>query len=140
MKEKTLVRIKPDAFKRRKLGSIISICGDMGLLVEQAKMTEMSTCNAEHLYEHLKNIAVFSEVISFFYDKCDMACPYTILSGENVIESVRRVVGNTSPLHAAPGNIRFAFAENKGQNCVHASDSKEAFLKEVSIVAPDSPC
>ena len=35
----------------------------------------------------------------------------------------RTLIGATDPKDAAPGTIRKDFADNKGENCVHGSDS-----------------
>lgn len=134
MIERTLVIIKPDALERGIVGKIVSTFEEMKLLIEYTRMTRLSISDAERFYEHIKDISAFPEIISFMTSGTVLVM---ILSAENVIERVRLVVGSTSPLQALPGTIRFTFAESKGRNCVHASDSKESFLREVTIVAPD---
>lgn len=100
-------------------------------------MTKKAFLVAQCLYEHIPGLPVFHEVVSFMTSSLLFIA---ILCVKKLIEIVRRTLGNTSTLHALPATIRFTFAENKGQNCVHALDSKESFLREVSRVASDFVC
>jgi len=43
------------------------------------------------------------------------------------------VIGATDPAEAAPGTIRKLFAESKGKNAIHASDSPENAAREVAF-------
>ena len=44
-----------------------------------------------------------------------------------------RVIGATDPAEAAPGTIRKLYAESKGRNAIHASDSDENAAREVAF-------
>jgi nucleoside-diphosphate kinase len=46
---------------------------------------------------------------------------------------VRETIGATNPAEAAPGTIRKLFAESKGRNAIHASDSQENAIREVGF-------
>jgi nucleoside-diphosphate kinase len=52
--------------------------------------------------------------------------------GYECVQSVRSIVGATNPRESAPGSIRGDLAIGTGRNLIHASDSKESGLKEVS--------
>jgi len=54
------------------------------------------------------------------------------VSGQNVIQIVRTMVGATNPVAAAPGTIRGDFAVEIGRNLIHASDSPENGAAEVA--------
>jgi nucleoside-diphosphate kinase len=56
-----------------------------------------------------------------------------VVTGRNVIEIVRSMVGATNPVKAAPGTIRGDFALEIGRNLIHASDSPENGEMEVSL-------
>jgi len=57
-----------------------------------------------------------------------------VLEGDSAIEVVRLMIGATDGRKAAPGTIRGDFALSIGENVVHASDSKESFDHEFSVV------
>ena len=48
-----------------------------------------------------------------------------ILEKEDAAASFRQLIGATDPAEAAEGTIRHAYAESKGRNAVHGSDSDE---------------
>jgi nucleoside-diphosphate kinase len=48
-----------------------------------------------------------------------------ILEKEDAVASFRKLIGSTDPAEAAEGTIRKAYAESKGRNAVHGSDSDE---------------
>jgi nucleoside-diphosphate kinase len=48
-----------------------------------------------------------------------------ILEKENAVADFRALIGATDPAEAADGTIRKAYAESKGRNAVHGSDSDE---------------
>jgi Nucleoside diphosphate kinase len=49
----------------------------------------------------------------------------------------RKVIGATDPADAAPGTIRKLYAESKGRNAVHGSDSDENAAREVGFFFPE---
>jgi len=48
-----------------------------------------------------------------------------ILEKENAVADFRNLIGATDPSEAADGTIRKSYAESKGRNAVHGSDSDE---------------
>jgi nucleoside-diphosphate kinase len=61
-----------------------------------------------------------------------------VVEGQDAIEQVRKLVGDTDPDKADPGTIRFDFAQNITRNIVHASDKKESAEHEIKIYFSDS--
>jgi len=55
------------------------------------------------------------------------------LERDNAVAHLRTVIGATDPAEAAPGTIRKLFAESKGKNAIHASDSPENAAREVAF-------
>jgi nucleoside-diphosphate kinase len=47
------------------------------------------------------------------------------------------VIGATDPAEAAAGTIRKLYAESKGRNAIHASDSQENADREVGFFFPE---
>ena len=56
-----------------------------------------------------------------------------VLEGVNVIDIARKMMGSTDPQQAAPGSIRFDYAQIKECNVVHGSDSVESAEREIAI-------
>jgi nucleoside-diphosphate kinase len=53
-----------------------------------------------------------------------------ILERADAVSELRKVIGATDPAEAAPGTVRKLYAENKGRNAIHASDSDENAARE----------
>jgi nucleoside-diphosphate kinase len=45
------------------------------------------------------------------------------LEKDDAVAAFRAAIGTTDPAEAAPGTVRKVFAESKGRNAVHGSDS-----------------
>jgi nucleoside-diphosphate kinase len=48
-----------------------------------------------------------------------------VLHRADAVAHLRGVIGSTDPKEAAEGTIRKLYAESKGKNAIHASDSDE---------------
>ncbi|TMQ65701.1 MAG: hypothetical protein E6K77_02520 [Candidatus Eisenbacteria bacterium] len=59
------------------------------------------------------------------------------LRRENAVQVLRDLIGATDPKDAKPGTIRARYAESKGRNAVHASDSPEAARTEIEFFFGD---
>ena len=60
-------------------------------------------------------------------------CMPIALQKENAVDDFRTLIGATDPKEAAEGTIRKLFADNKGENIVHGSDSPENGKIEVAF-------
>jgi nucleoside-diphosphate kinase len=60
-----------------------------------------------------------------------------VLSGDQVVEVVRTLVGATDGRKAAPGTIRGDMSLSNRENLVHASDSPESAKRELAFWFPD---
>jgi nucleoside-diphosphate kinase len=60
-------------------------------------------------------------------------CLPLALERNDAVAHLRTVIGATDPAEAAPGTIRKLFAESKGKNAIHASDSAENAAREVAF-------
>lgn len=128
--EKTLVLIKPDAFKNHHTGDIVKRYEDEGFQLLAMKMMKMTKeVAAKHYAEHIGR-PYYAELESFMTSGPIVAM---VLAGDNVISRVREINGKTDPKEAAEGTIRKLYAESKGCNAVHASDSPESAAREVHI-------
>ena len=52
-------------------------------------------------------------------------CMPLVLEKANAVLALRDAIGATDPAEAAAGTVRKLYAESKGRNAIHASDSDE---------------
>ena len=64
-------------------------------------------------------------------------CLPMALERADAVATLRQVIGATDPAEAAPGTIRKLYAESKGRNAIHASDSDENAAREVAFFFPE---
>jgi len=128
--QRTLVLVKPDAVQRRLAGEIISRLEKKGLKIVALKMLQMDRGLAEQHYAIHKGKSFFLGLVDFITSGPIIAA---VVEGENTVEVVRRLMGETDPLKAAPGTIRGDFGLDIGQNLIHGSDSIENAAKEINL-------
>lgn len=130
MMEKTLVLIKPDAMERKVMGEIISIYEKKGLHIAALKIIKPSIGIAEAHYAEHSEKPFFKELVDFITrgEVCAI-----VIEADNAVKLVRKINGDTNPLHADMGTIRGKFAISKNENAVHASDSPESAEREIRL-------
>jgi nucleoside-diphosphate kinase len=128
--ERTLVLIKPDAVQRCLVGEVISRWERKGLKIVGLKMLQMDRTLAEQHYVAHKGEPFFEGLVEFITSGPLIA---TVLEGEEAIEVVRRMMGETDPIQASPGTIRGDFGLDIGHNLIHGSDSKENAAREIDL-------
>lgn len=128
--EKSLVLIKPDAVKKNLIGKIISKYEDNNLKVVALKMERITKEFASKHYEEHIGKNFYNPLLSFITSGPLCAL---VLEGENAIERIREINGNTNPDMAKEGTIRKMYSSNKTENCVHASDSAESSKREIKL-------
>jgi nucleoside-diphosphate kinase len=57
-------------------------------------------------------------------------CMPMVLEKGNAVQALRDAIGATDPAEAAAGTVRKLYAESKGRNAIHASDSDENAARE----------
>lgn len=131
MTEQSLFIIKPDAVKRGLIGDIISRFEKKGFKIIKLKMYTFTKDKAEKFYSDHKSKPFFNELVSFITSG---QVVIAIIEGNNAISTTRIMIGSTKSFEAASGSIRGDFGLGLTDNIVHASDSKESFEKEVTVV------
>lgn len=126
--EQTLIIIKPDGVKRKLVGEILQRFERKQLKLSQLKITTMSRELAEEHYAHIKKYDFFEDMMTYMTSS---EVVYIILEGNDVIKTVRKMIGITNCLEAEPGTIRGDYGGSSYQNIVHASDSPEAATVEI---------
>jgi nucleoside-diphosphate kinase len=132
--ERTLILVKPDAFKRSLTGEIIARFERKGLrIVALQHMTMTRELAGRHYAEH-EGKPFYDELVTFITSGPLVAM---VLEGEQAVVAARQTIGATDPLQATTGSIRGDFAIEVGQNMVHGSDSPESAAREVGLFFPD---
>ncbi|MDQ4073168.1 MAG: nucleoside-diphosphate kinase, partial [Thermoproteota archaeon] len=124
--EKTLILVKPDAFKRKLVGKILQRFEEKGFDIKQLKTYDFTPQKAQEFYAVHKAKPFFGELVSFICSGTVVAC---ILEGNNAVSTVRIMIGLTKSFDASPGTIRGDYGLGITDNIIHASDSSESFIK-----------
>jgi nucleoside-diphosphate kinase len=132
--ERSLVLLKPDAVRRGLLGEILSRFERKGLGVEALVLRTMDAELADqHYADHVEK--PFYPPLKEFMTSGPLAA--LVLSGDDVIEVVRSMIGATDGRKAAAGTIRGDFSLSNRENLVHASDSPESAKRELALWFPE---
>jgi nucleoside-diphosphate kinase len=129
--EQTLFIIKPDAVSRKLVGQIISRFETKGFKILKLKMFTFTKSQAEEFYSVHNTKPFFGELVSFITSGPVVAA---MIEGNNAIATTRILVGATKSYEASPGSIRGDFGLGISDNIIHASDSKESFEKEATVI------
>ena len=131
MSEQSLFIVKPDGVERKLVGQILSRFENKGFKIIKLKMFTFTKEMAEEFYSDHKSKPFFGELVSFITSGRVVA---TVIEGNNAIATTRLMIGTTKSFEASPGSIRGDFGLGFTDNIIHASDSKESFEKEASVV------
>ncbi len=119
---RTFTMIKPDAVEAGNIGNIIQMITDAGFSIKAMKLTNLSKEQAEEFYAVHSERPFYGELVSYMTSGAIVAA---ILEKENAVADFRALIGATDPAEAEEGTIRKSYAESKGRNAVHGSDSDE---------------
>lgn len=126
--ERTFVMLKPDAVKRGLVGEIIRRIEARGLKIVAMKMVWLDKEILKEHYAHHASKPFFPSLLEFM-SSGPVIC--MVVEGPEAIDAVRKLMGKTNPLEAAPGTIRGDLALNIQNNLIHGSDSKEMAEEEI---------
>jgi len=130
----TLAMIKPDAVSAGKAGRILAHIEDAGYRIRAVRMVKLVEPEAEAFYAIHRGRPFYPELVSFMSSGPTVVM---VLERDNAVAGWRETIGATDPAEAAPGTIRRLFAESKGRNAVHGSDSDENALREIAFFFPE---
>jgi nucleoside-diphosphate kinase len=132
---RTLAIIKPDAVASGKSGAILAHLEREGFVVRAARLTRLSRAQAGAFYEVHRGRPFYDELVSFMTSG---PCFPMALERADAVTRYREVIGATDPKEAAEGTIRKLYAESKGRNAVHGSDSDENAAREIAFFFTES--
>jgi nucleoside-diphosphate kinase len=130
----TFAMIKPDAFEAGKGGRIMAYIEQAGFAVRAVRLVRLTRVEAEAFYEVHRGRPFYEELVSFMISGRTLAMA---LEKADAVTSWRAAIGATDPADAEEGTIRRLFAESKGRNAVHGSDSDENARREIAFFFPE---
>lgn len=131
---RTLAIIKPDAFGSQKAGKIIALLEQKGFTLKGAKVENLSQDRAGQFYAVHKERPFYASLVEFMTSG---PCMPLVLEKDNAVAALREAIGATDPAEAAEGTVRKLYAESKGRNAIHASDSDENAANEIAFFFPE---
>lgn len=126
----TLGIVKPDAVAAGKTGKIVAHLEQAGFTLRAARLVRLSRAEAAAFYEVHRGRPFYTELVEFMTSG---PCLPMALERADAVAHLRSVIGATDPAEAAPGTIRKLYAESKGRNAIHASDSDENAAREIGF-------
>ena len=118
----TFTMIKPEAVEAGYTGAILNKIEKSGFRIVSLKKVILSKERAGQFYEVHRERPFYGELVEYMSSGPIIAA---ILEKDNAVVDFRKLIGATDPSEAKEGTIRHEFAESKGKNAVHGSDSNE---------------
>ena len=127
--ERTLIIAKPDAIQRGLIGEIINRFERKGLKLLGIKMMSLDSAILAAHYAHLTDKPFYKGLEEFM-----KSSPVVVMAWEGFecVSSVRTLIGATNPREALAGTVRGDYSIGTGRNLIHASDSVENGVEEIS--------
>jgi len=133
--ERTLCIMKPDCVRKGLQGEVLSRIQKAGFTLLGMKQVRLTKEQAGAFYAVHKERPFFASLVEFMTS--GPVVPVA-LRKENAVAEYRTLIGATDPKEAADGTIRKLFADSKGENIVHGSDSAENGRIEVAFFFAES--
>ena len=119
---RTFTMLKPDTVVSNNIGNVTQMITDAGFVIKAMKLTQLSKDQAKEFYSVHKERPFYGELVEYMTSGPIVAA---VLEKDNAVEDFRNLIGSTDPSEAEEGTIRKKYAESKGRNAVHGSDSDE---------------
>lgn len=130
----TLTIIKPDAVGSGKAGKIIAHLEEAGFTIRAMRLTTLNAAQAGAFYAVHEGRPFYDELVEFMTS--GPVIPM-VLEADDAVAMLRETIGATDPAEAAEGTVRKLYAESKGRNAIHASDSDENAAIEAGFFFSD---
>lgn len=130
----TLAIIKPDAVGSAKAGKILAHLEEAGFRVRALKLVSLSPEQAGAFYAVHRGRPFYEELVDFMTS--GPVVPM-VLEATDAVSKLRDTIGATDPAEAAEGTVRKLYAESKGRNAIHASDSDDNARAEIAFFFSD---
>lgn len=133
--QRTLAILKPDCVRKNLIGAVVKQIQENEFQIISLKMVRLSKEGAEGFYEVHRGRPFFEDLTVFMSSG---ACVPMVLEKENAVSDFRTLIGATDPAEAEHGTVRKLYADSKGENIVHGSDSPENAEIEIAYFFPTS--
>ena len=130
MIEKTYTMIKPDGVRNGHIGEIVNRFERVGLTVERMELGMVTEELAKANYAEHEGKPFYDGLIAYITSGPVVKM---VVSGENAVATVRKLMGATHPADAAPGTIRGDFGLTMDENVIHGSDSVASAEREIGV-------
>ena len=130
MLEKTYTMIKPDGVRNGHIGEIVNRFERVGLTVERMELGMVTEELAKANYAEHEGKPFYDGLIAYITSGPVVKM---VVSGENAVATVRKLMGATNPADAAPGTIRGDFGLTMDENVIHGSDSVASAEREIGV-------
>lgn len=130
MIEKTYTMIKPDGVRNGHIGEIVNRFERVGLTVERMELGMVTEELAKANYAEHEGKPFYNGLIAYITSGPVVKM---VVSGENAVATVRKLMGATNPADAAPGTIRGDFGLTMDENVIHGSDSVASAEREIGV-------
>lgn len=124
---RTLTIIKPDAFAAHKAGLILAHLEKSGFRLIASRVMKLTPGQAGEFYSVHNGRPFYAELVAFMTSGY---CMPMVLERDDAVLALRDAIGATDPAEAVQGTVRKLYAESKGRNAIHASDSDENAARE----------
>lgn len=131
----TLAILKPDCVRKNLQGKVIAKIQEAGFKILAMKQIRMTKEQAEGFYAVHKGRPFYEELTKFMSSG---PCVPMVLQKDDAVAAFRKTIGATDPKEAEPGTVRKEFAESKGENIIHGSDSDENAKVEIAYFFTNS--
>ena len=131
----TLGIIKPDAVERGRMGAILAHLERDGFRIRATRLVRLGQAEAEAFYAVHRERPFYPDLVEFMTSG---PCLAMVLEKNDAVAAFRAAIGATDPADAAEGTIRRLYAESKGRNAVHGSDSDDNAVREIAFFFPES--
>ncbi|MEP6571286.1 MAG: nucleoside-diphosphate kinase [Gemmatimonadota bacterium] len=122
--------VKPDAVETGKTGLIVAHLQKEGFTLRATRLVILTPSQAGAFYEVHRERPFYKDLVAFMTSG---PCLPMALERDDAVVHMRTVIGATDPAEAAPGTIRKLYAESKGRNAIHASDSVDNAKREIAF-------
>ena len=130
MVERTLAILKPDCVRKKVTGEVLAKIEKAGFKILGIRKARLTKAAAGGFYAVHKGRPFYDGLVEFMSSG---PCVPIALEKENAVADFRTLIGATDPKDAAEGTIRKLYADNKGENIVHGSDSAENGRIEINF-------
>jgi len=127
---RTLAIIKPDAFAGGRAGKVLALLEEKGFTLRAARVLHLTPATAGEVYAVHKGRPFYDELVAFM---TSAPCMPILLEKAGAVAALREAIGATDPAEAAEGTVRKLYAQSKGRNAIHASDSDENAEREAAF-------